>query len=552
MSDGNLPGNFPATKDSNCKSEPTGKNKNPRRAVGRVVRNVGWAVLVLLGAYAIVLAVFWPFTQRKIAQRLSQETSSDVRFREFRATYFPPGCVIRDLEVRPAGEPDSPPVVTIQRLTVTSNYREIWHHRVETMRLEDVRVDVQRNRTAAKASGEGTSSKEGSQGSSTSTSTSSSRSSSTGSSTGVAQFIVERAVVQYPRRGKPPLVFPIHRLTLNNVVRDEPISFHVDMDNALPPGHIQGDGQFDPWKVQRIADTPVSGAYTFSNAHLDSLPGIGGTLSSQGSFAGPANALRVQGATDTPDFRVKSAGHAVNLKADFQAVVNCSNGDVTLQTVQAQFRGTGAMIRGDIKRPKGAPRAASLQVDATEGRIEDLLWLLSAQEEPAMTGPIAVHAHVVIPGGKQQFIQRVRLQGEFKIDAATFTKPETQAKMNTLSFRAVGQKVPKSAADLPDPPASLQGQVDLLDAVAHFPHVSFFVPGALANMQGAYNLNDERVNLRGDLMVDKKFSKTAHGLTSQVITWAGEKLFAKSTGAGEILPVRLTGTYNHPSFGIQK
>jgi len=37
-----------------------------------------------------------------------------------------------------------------------------------------------------------------------------------------------------------------------------------------------------------------------------------------------------------------------------------------------------------------------------------------------------------------------------------------------------------------------------------------------------------------------------------VITWAGEKLFAKSTGAGEILPIQLTGTYEHPSFGLQK
>jgi hypothetical protein len=37
-----------------------------------------------------------------------------------------------------------------------------------------------------------------------------------------------------------------------------------------------------------------------------------------------------------------------------------------------------------------------------------------------------------------------------------------------------------------------------------------------------------------------------------MITWAGEKLFAKSTGAGEILRVKLTGTYDHPSFGLQK
>lgn len=527
--------NPPASKDPNGKNHASGKNRKSRGAVGRIVRNVGWAAIVLIGAYALLMAVFWPFTQRRIAQRLSQETSSDVRFGEFRATYFPPGCVIRDLEVRPAGEPESPPIATIQRLTIASNYREVWNHRVETMRLEDVRVDIPRRR--AKASTGGTSRKDGSQGSSTS----------------VAQLIVERAVVQYPRRDKPPLVFPIHRLTLNHVARDEPISFHVDMDNALPPGHIQGDGQFDPWKVATIADTRVSGAYTFSDAHLDSLPGIGGTLSSQGSFAGPANALRVQGATDTPEFRVKSAGHPVNLKTDFQAVVNCSNGDVILQTVQAQFRGTGAIIRGDIKRPKGAPsRVASLQVDGAEGRVEDFLWLLTARKEPAMMGPMAVHAHVVIPGGKRQFIQRIRLQGEFKIDAATFAKPDTQAKVNTLSARAAGQKVPKSAADIPAPTTSLHGQVDLLDAVARFSRLSFSVPGALANMQGAYNLSDERVNFQGELKVDKKFSKTARGLPSHVITWAGEKLFAKSTGAGEILPVKLTGTYRHPSFGIQK
>jgi hypothetical protein len=526
MSSDNLAANPLATKTPNSKYQ---KGR-------RVATIMGGVALVLIGAYALVLAVFWPFTQRKIAQRLSEETSSDVLFREFRGTYFPPGCVIRDLEVRPAGEPSSPPVVTIQRLTIASNYREIWHHRVETMRLEDVRVGVQLGRATANASGGGTSGKEGSQGSSTS----------------VAELIIERAVVEYPRRDKPPLVFPIHRLTLNNVVRDEPISFHVDMDNALPPGHVQGDGQFNPWNVAKIADTPVSGAYTFSDAHLDILPGIGGTLSSQGTFAGPADALRVQGTTDTPEFRVKSVGHPVNLKTDFQAVVDCSNGDVTLPNVQAQFRGTSAIIRGDIKRLNGAPRVASLQVDGTEGRIEDFLWLLSAQNAPAMMGPIAVHVRVVIPGGKQQFIQRIRLQGEFKIDGATFTKPDTQAKVNTLSLRAVGQKVPKSAADIPDPPASLQGQVDLLDAVAHFSQVSFFVPGALANMQGAYNFNDEGVNFQGELKVDKKFSKTAQSLPTHAITWAGEKLFAKNTGAGETLRVKLTGTYDHPSFRLQK
>ena len=50
----------------------------------------------------------------------------------------------------------------------------------------------------------------------------------------------------------------------------------------------------------------------------------------------------------------------------------------------------------------------------------------------------------------------------------------------------------------------------------------------------------------------KKFSKTAHSLPAHVITWASEKLFGKSAGTGEILNVKLTGTYDHPSFGLQK
>jgi hypothetical protein len=101
MSFGNLAANPPATET------PNGKKQKSRRAaaVVRVARIAGGAALVLIGAYALALAVFWPFTQRKIAQRLSEQTSNDVRFREFRATYFPPGCVIRDLEVRPANEP---------------------------------------------------------------------------------------------------------------------------------------------------------------------------------------------------------------------------------------------------------------------------------------------------------------------------------------------------------------------------------------------------------------------------------------------------------------
>ncbi len=71
-------------------------------------------------------------------------------------------------------------------------------------------------------------------------------------------------------------------------------------------------------------------------------------------------------------------------------------------------------------------------------------------------------------------------------------------------------------------------------------------------MRGTYSLNDQQVDLRGELAVDTKFSKTAKGSKTHLLTWAAERLFAKSAGTGEILPIKLTGTYKHPSFGLTK
>jgi hypothetical protein len=36
------------------------------------------------------------------------------------------------------------------------------------------------------------------------------------------------------------------------------------------------------------------------------------------------------------------------------------------------------------------------------------------------------------------------------------------------------------------------------------------------------------------------------------LTRAAEGLLAKGRGKGEILPVKLTGTYGHPSYGLDK
>ena len=439
---------------------------------------------------------------------------------------------MEELEFRGAGNSSGPPLLTAGRLTIRANYRGLFRQRVDFMRLEDVRVNMGQREMRSNS---GPAPHGG------------------GQSTTVAEIVIDRAVVEFPRNKKPPLDFKVHQLTLGNFAQGKPTSFHVTVDNPLPPGRVAADGQFGPLNMSDIAATPLSGNYTFSEAKLDSLGGIAGTLSSQGSFAGPARDLRVQGKTDTPDYQVKSAGHPVHLRTEFQAVVNCTNGDVNLQSIRGEFEKTTFGVTGDVaKKTKAPSKVASLEVKDPGGRIEDWLRLLSSDQMPPMTGPIWFQAQVTIPGGARPFIQRVRLLGDFGLTDVAFTKQKTDQEVSELSLRAQGQKVPHAQKELlPKITGRIAGHVELLDGVAHFSNLTYVVPGAAANLHGTFSFIDERIDLHGELTLETKFSDTATG-PKGLLTRAIEPLFAKARGKGEILPVKLTGTYDHPSYGLDK
>ena len=487
-----------------------------------------FVALILPVVGATLLAIKWPFTQRTITAELESATSGLVQIHGFRVKYFPPGCVIDGVELRQTN--NGPPLLTAAKLTIRANYRGLFHKRIEVIHLEDVRVDMaQRARHSGAPN----------------------RTFTTGSAT-IAEIVVDQGVIEFPRKERPPLQFKVPRLTLGNFVEGRPTSFHFTLDNPLPPGRVRVDGQFGPWNSSDVAATPLSGAYTFTDAKLRSLRGIAGTLSSKGSFAGPAKALRVQGTTDTPDYVVNSAGHPVHLRTEFQAVVNCTNGDLDLQSIRGQFEKTVFAVAGPVAG-KTNPRSkvASLQVNDPGGRVEDWLRLLAPDAIPPMTGPISFQARVTIPGGPRPFIRRVLLVGDFELTGVEFTKEESQRGASELSLRAQGQKVPNAQEPLPKTAARLAGHVELIDGVANFSRLTFTLPGAAANVRGTYSFNDKRIDLHGQLRVDTKFSKTASG-PKGLFTRATEALWAKSKGDGEILPVKMTGTYDHPSYGLDK
>jgi hypothetical protein len=162
-----------------------------------------------------------------------------------------------------------------------------------------------------------------------------------------------------------------------------------------------------------------------------------------------------------------------------------------------------------------------------------------------MSGSITLQARAEIPPGKEPFLNKVKLRGTFGIAGGTFSKPSTQEGVNKLSAGARGEKDP------PDPETvltDLTGRVDLHDGISTFTDLSFGVPGADARVQGTYNLLNEKIDLRGQLQVDSKISNTTSGTKSFFLKMM--EPFFKKKKKGEIVPVRISGTFSHPSFGL--
>jgi hypothetical protein len=486
--------------------------------------------LVVIGGTAVLVASRWPFTRDTIVRTLQEKFSSTVEVRVFHAMYFTPGCIAEGVTFRRNSDRNAPAIATIEKLTIQGAYWEFFRtpKRVRRVRIEGLRMFVSSGserigNTAPPGSPEQ-------------------------SALIIDQIIADGAVVEFAssQSGKEPLKFEIHKLTLNSVADDRPMSFHAVLLNAKPPGEIRTDGQFGPLQPQDLGQTRLSGSYDLQRADLGGFSGIAGTLASTGKFNGVLEHIEIEGSTDAPDFQVTRSHHTVHLKMQFQAIVNGMDGDVALQSVHAQFERTSVVSQGEVANKAGSEgKTVSLGATELQGRIQDWLLLLSRADPPAMTGAMNFRAQVLVPPGKRDFIERVNLQGDFGIDAASFTHSTTQGNVNTLSQVAQGGKENSNPASVIE---NLKGHVVLKDAIATFSDLSFSVPGALAHLHGTYGLLTEQVNLHGTLQVDNKLSRGSKGVKSVLLK--SVEPFFKKKNAGEIVPIKIGGTFSHPSYGL--
>jgi hypothetical protein len=325
------------------------------------------------------------------------------------------------------------------------------------------------------------------------------------------------------------------------------MSYEATLKNAKPPGKIQTTGSFGPWNGEDPGQTPVSGSYDFQSADLSVFKGVSGILSSRGRFNGVLERLQVDGDTDTPDFAVKTSAKPVHLKTQFHSIVDGTEGDTSLEPVNAQFGNSSVIAFGKVAgRPGTKGKTVSLDVTVRNSRVEDMLNLAVKAPKPSMTGVINFRAQFELPPGDQDVEQRLLLKGTFGIGPAHFTSPTVKEKLAELSVKAQG----KSEASPPDDVISdLKGNFVLENGVIRFSKLSFAVPGAQVSLDGTYALDSQELDFRGKLMLDAKLSKTTTGVKSFLLKLA-EPFFNKKKGTGSVLPIKITGTREHPSFGL--
>lgn len=509
-------------------------------------RTIRWVVLGLLGTL-IVLAIVAAAgsrtgtLRRLVTEQLAARLDSHIELSAFSVDLFPTVTVRGEgLVVRHEGRRDVPPLVSIDAFVVEGGLLGMLSRprRFRSIDLTGLRINVP---PGDDAPGEGATAPDPEP-----------REGPPDAARDESPFIIGRLRADgaelriIPRtRGKDPKLFSIERLEMESLGAAERMPFRAELTNPIPKGTIHTEGEFGPWQSREPGETPLAGRYTFANADLSTIKGIGGILESTGEFGGQLARIAVKGETRTPDFRVNVSGLPVPLTTRFQALVDGTDGDTYLNDVYATIRDTPLHATGAIAGTPGVKgRTITLDVRIDDGRIEDLLRLSVKSESPPMVGDVALTTAFVLPPGEPDVVERLRLDGRFDLDGR-FTSREVQSKLSGMSDRARG-KPGKGSRSVG---SGLSGRFRLQDGVLTMRDLAFEIPGARVTLGGTYGLVSEELNFDGTLRMDATISEAAGGGVKGFFLKAVDPLFKKGK-SGAVLPIKVRGTRSEPKFGL--
>jgi hypothetical protein len=517
-------------KSSSGKAVPKGKWPSPSRYF-----LIGLPLAAVVVMFGILVSRNWPFTEHAVKQALQDRFARQVEIRSFRMTYLPPGCVVDGVSFLHRKRKDLPPLITVQSLIITGSYAGVFgiHKRVPAIRVVGLHVLVPPKRSDGQSSDLMP----------LTTSTS-------GKQLGIGELTTDDALLEFmsAQPGKESLKMPIHRLTFDHVGESESIGFHAAFLNTDPPGEIRSEGHIGPWNEDDPGSTPASGSYIYENVNLGVFQGLGGTLSSHGTFSGTFGHLDAEGQTDVPNFNVSTSSHTVHLTSEFQAIVDAMNGDVFLQNVRSRFRRTTIVSKGAVSgHPGQKGKTVALDMTVKDGRIEDLLYLFTEDKNPSMTASVNLSAKVEVPPGPPGFLTKLSLTCDIGIGSGRFTNPMMQTSVNRLTESARGETKQQEAVDPQTVLSNLRGRVLVKGGVATLLNTSFTAPDTRAEIGGTYDLLNKMVDLRGILHTNGKLADTTSGFKAVVLKGLSPFLKKKNV---TIVPFTITGPSSDPKFAL--
>ncbi|WP_348268451.1 AsmA-like C-terminal region-containing protein [Edaphobacter paludis] len=357
-----------------------------------------------------------------------------------------------------------------------------------------------------------------------------------------------RLVIGTEKPNKDPKNFELQQIVMHDVGPNSPWRYDATLVNAIPKGDIHAVGTFGPWNVESPGDSTVTGHYTFDHADLNTIKGISGMLSSVGDFKGQLDRIEVDGTTETPDFSIDTANHAMPLQTKFHAIVDGLSGDTYLQPAEAKLGGSEFSCSGAIVNVKGKGHIIDLDVNVPDGRIQDFLKLAVKTEPVVMTGRVAMKAKLHIRPGKESVSKKLGLQGEATLWQIHFTNPEVEDKVDMLSLRAQGDpKDAKPGAE--DVHSRMQGKFVMEERRLRFSNLLYTLPGGSVQLSGVYSLDGEEFDFTGKVRTQAKLSQMVATKWKSWLLKPVDPFFSKN-GAGTEVPVKITGTKGDLKFGL--
>src|ERR1700688_2276887 len=171
------------------------------------------ASVILLVGILFFLVRYFPFSERTVTASLRETFPSNVTIEHYKTEYFPhPGCTAEGVAFHsPSGPAGSPPVVSIQKLTIQGSYADFIFrpHHISRAYLEGFRLQVPSLKNPGAFSG-----------------------GYTESSMTIGEVVANGAVLEFEREnGNPATRFDIHELSLTSVGASAGMSYRVTMKN---------------------------------------------------------------------------------------------------------------------------------------------------------------------------------------------------------------------------------------------------------------------------------------------------------------------------------